>query len=181
MDHNGLVSAGGDWRRRLRRGFCFAAASLPAAIAAEPKAASPEKIVPDKTLNFPNGDWNGVPETGPDKKVRQCVVAARRARASAGGNVDTALSLIISRGSGLAFAITDSKMPPERILDDQAEAVADDHAFPAVAFTVGSRTLAFHPGDAAAALAALEKIDDAAAAFRWRRRRYRADRDRSAR
>ena len=137
---------------------CFAAVTFAAAIAAEPKATAPEKIAPDKTLNFPNSDWSGLAETGPDKKVRQCVLTAKRARAGGGGNVDTALSLIISRGSGLVFAISDGKMPPERILDDQAEAVADDHAFPAVAFTVGSTTLAFHPGNAAAALAALEKI-----------------------
>jgi hypothetical protein len=130
----------------------------PAAVGAEPKAASPDKIVPDKTLNFPNSDWSALPETGPDKKVRQCVVTAKRARAGGGGKVDTALSVIISRGAGLVFAIGDDKMPTERILDDQAEAVADDHVFPAVAFTVGSSTLAFHPGDAAAALAALEKI-----------------------
>jgi hypothetical protein len=138
--------------------ICFAAFGLDAAIAAEPKAAAPDKIVPDKTLNFANSDWSGLPETGPDKKVRQCVVTAKRVRTGGGGNIDTALSVIISRGSGLVFAISDGKMPPERILDDQAEAVADDHAFPAVAFTVGSSTLAFHPGDAAGALAALEKI-----------------------
>jgi hypothetical protein len=136
----------------------FAALSASAAIAAEPKAASPDRIVPDKTLNLPNSDWSGLAETGPDKKVRQCVLTAKRTRAGGEGNIDTALSVIISRGSGLVFAISDGKMPPERILDDQAEAVADDHAFAAVAFTVGSNTLAFHPGDAAAALAALEKI-----------------------
>jgi hypothetical protein len=137
---------------------CFGTVSFSAAIAAEPKAVSPEKIVADKTLNFPNSDWSGLAESGPDKKVRQCVLAAKRARAGGGGHIDTALSVIISRGSGLVFAITDSKVPAERILDDQAEAVADDHAFAADAFTVGSSTLAFHPGDAAGALAALEKI-----------------------
>jgi hypothetical protein len=146
---------------RAATGFsavCFAAASFCAALAAEPKAASPEKIVPDKTIRFPNGGWSGVAGTGPDKKVRQCVLTAARPRAGGGGNIDSALSVIISRGSGLVFAISDSKMPSDRILDDQAEAVLDDHAFPAVAFTVGSSTLAFHPGDAAGALAALEKI-----------------------
>jgi hypothetical protein len=137
---------------------CFTAVSFSAAAAAEPKAANPEKLVPDKTLRFPNGEWSALPESGPDRKVRQCVLTAKRARAGGGGNIDTALSVIISRGSGLVFAISDSKMPPDRILDDQAEAVLDDHAFPAVAFTVGSNTLAFHPGDAVGALAALEKI-----------------------
>jgi hypothetical protein len=137
-----------------------AVACMAAAIAAESKAAGqqkPEKIVPDKTVHFANSDWSALPEVGPDKKVRQCVLVAKRPRAGADGNIGTALSIIISRGSGLTFAVTDDKMPPERILDDQAEVVLDDHAFPAVAFTVGSNTLAIHPGDAAGALAALEK------------------------
>ncbi len=138
--------------------ICFTAISFAAAVAAESKAAAAEKIVPDKTVRFPNGDWDALAATGPDKKVRQCVLTAKRPRAGGGGAIDTALSVIISRGSGLAFAVNDNKMPPERILDDQAEAVLDDHTFPAVAFTVGANTLAFHPGDAPGALAALEKI-----------------------
>ena len=67
------------------------------------------------------------------------------------------MSIIISRGSGLAFAVTDGKISPDKILDDQAEIALDDRSFPAVAFTVGSDTLALHPGDAAAAFSALEK------------------------
>jgi hypothetical protein len=120
-------------------------------------AANPEKLVPDKTVHFANSDWSAVPEIGADKKVRQCVLAAKRPRAGAEGPIDTALSIIVSRGSGLAFAVTDDKMPPDKILDDQAAIVLDDHLFPAVAFTVGSDTLAMHPGDAAGALSALEK------------------------
>jgi len=134
-----------------------AAVCMTAAVAAEAKAAGPEKVVPDKTVHFANSDWSAVPEVGPDKKVRQCVLVAKRPRAGADGNIDTALSIIISRGSGLAFAVTDDKMPPEKILDDQAEIVLDDRSFPAAAFTVGSDTLALHPGDAAGALSALEK------------------------
>jgi hypothetical protein len=121
------------------------------------KATNPEKLVPDKTVHFANSDWSAVPEIGPDKKVRQCVLAAKRSRAGSDGPIDTALSIIISRGSGLAFAVTDGKISPDKILDDQAEIVLDDRSFPAVAFTVGSDTLALHPGDAAAALSALEK------------------------
>jgi hypothetical protein len=120
-------------------------------------AAAPEKPVAGKTVHFPNGYWSALPELGPDNKVRQCVVVARRPREAEGGATDTKLSVNISRGSGLAFAITDGKVPPENILDDEAEVVVDDHAFPAVAFTVGDDTLALHPGDAAGVLAALAK------------------------
>ena len=120
-------------------------------------AAALEKPVPGKTVHFPDGYWSGLPETGPDKKVRQCVLVAKRARGVAGEGIDTALSLTIGRGSGLAIAIGDDKLPSERVLDDQAEIVVGDQAFPATAFTVRSDTLAFHPGDAAGVLSALDK------------------------
>ena len=110
-----------------------------------------------KTVHFPDGTWSGLPETGPDKKVRQCVLVAQRTRGAAGEGIDTALSLTIGRGSGLAIAIGDDKLPSEAILDDQAEIVVGDRAFPATAFTVRSGTLAFHPGDAAGVLSALDK------------------------
>ena len=121
------------------------------------EAAALEKPVPGKTVHFPDGYWSGLPETGPDKKVRQCVLVAKRARGAAGEGIDTALSLTIGRGSGLAIAIGDDKLPSERVLDDQAEIVVGDQAFPATAFTVRSDTLAFHPGDAAGVLSALDK------------------------
>ena len=121
------------------------------------EAAAPEKPVAGKTVNFADGTWSGVPETGPDKKVRQCVLVAKRARGAAGEGIDTALSLTIGRGSGLALAISDEKLPSERVLDDQAEIVVGDRVFPATAFTVRSDTLAFHPGDAAGVLSALDK------------------------
>jgi hypothetical protein len=121
------------------------------------EAAAPEKPVAGKTVNFRDGTWSGVPETGPDKKVRQCVLVAKRARGAAGEGIDTALSLTIGRGSGLALAISDEKLPSERVLDDQAEIVVGDQVFPATAFTVRSDTLAFHPGDAAGVLSALDK------------------------
>ncbi len=123
------------------------------------KAAKPEAIVAGKTVHFPDGTWSGLPETGPDKKVQQCVVVAKRPRAAADGTIDTTLSVIISRGVGLAFALSDGKIPPDAILDDQAEIILGDHTFPAVAFTAGSETLALHPGDAAGVLAALEKTN----------------------
>jgi hypothetical protein len=123
------------------------------------KAAEPEAPIAGKTVHFPDGTWSGLPETGPDKKVRQCVVVAKRPRAAPDGALDTALSVIISRGPGLAFALSDGKIPPDAILDDQAEIILGDHRFPAVAFTVGSETLALHPGDAAGVLAALEKTN----------------------
>jgi hypothetical protein len=119
--------------------------------------AAPEKPVPGKTVHFPEGYWSGLPETGPDKKVRQCVLVAKRARGAAGEGIDTALSLTIGRGSGFAIAIGDDKLPSERILDDQAEIVVGDRTFPATAFTVRSDALAFHPGDAAGVLSALDK------------------------
>jgi hypothetical protein len=119
--------------------------------------AAPEKPVAGKTVHFPDGYWSGLPETGPDKKVRQCVLVAKRTRGAAGDGVDTRLSLTIGRGSGLALAIGDEKLPADSIVDDQAEIVIGDRAFPATAFTVRSDTLAFHPGDATGVLAALEK------------------------
>jgi hypothetical protein len=139
------------------RATIIGAAVCTAVAVGESRAANAEKLVPDKTVHFANSDWSAVPEIGPDKKVRQCVLAAKRSRAGPDGPIDTALSIIISRGSGLAFAVTDGKMPPDKILDDQAEIALDDRSFPATAFTVGSDTLALHPGDAAVALAALEK------------------------
>jgi len=120
-------------------------------------AAALEKPVPGKTVHFADGFWSGLPETGPDKKVRQCVLAAKRARGAAGDGIDTALSLTIGRGSGLAIAIGDDKLASERVLDDQAEVMVGDQTFPATAFTVRSDTLAFHPGDAAGVLSALDK------------------------
>ena len=111
-------------------------------------AAAPEKPVAGKTVHFPDGYWSGLPETGPDKKVRQCVLVAKRTRGAAGDGVDTRLSFTIGRGSGLALAIGDDKLPPDSVVDDQAEIVIGDRAFPATAFMVRSDTLAFHPGDA---------------------------------
>jgi hypothetical protein len=132
-------------------------AADPAKPAAGPGAAVADTIVAGKPTNFANSDWSGVPETGPDSKVRQCVLTAKRSRTGGAGTIDTALSVIIGRGAGLVFAFTDGTIPPDKILDDQAEIALDDRSFPADAFTVGTGTLALHPGDAAGALTALGK------------------------
>jgi hypothetical protein len=151
-------------RRTSLQGTIFATAVSLVVGAAGPsqaasKVAKPEAPIAGKTVHFPDGYWSGLPETGPDRKVRQCVVVAKRPRAAADGAIDTALSVIISRGAGLAFALSDGKIPPDAILDDQAEIILGDHTYPAVAFTAGSETLALHPGDAAGVLAALEKTN----------------------
>ena len=165
-------------RTALQKTIFGAAVSLVVAAAGTSQAANnpakPEAPIAGKTVHFPDGTWSGLPETGPDKKVRQCVVVAKRPRAAADGTIDTALSVIIGRGTGLAFSLGDDKIPPDDILDDQAEIILGGHTFPAVAFTVGSETLALHPGDAAGVLAALGKTGTLAIAFRWRRRRHRS-------
>lgn len=112
-----------------------------------------------KTVHFPDGTWSGLPQTGPNGKVRQCVMVAQRPRAVADGKIDTAFSVTISAGSGLALAVMDDKVPSEQIMDDEAEIILDGKSFPAVAFTVGPTSLAFHPGDAAGVLDALKKTD----------------------
>jgi hypothetical protein len=136
-----------------------AAAAFAMAVIGNPAAAdSPPKPVAGQQVHFPNGTWSAVPQVGPDGKVRQCVMVALRPRAITGGMVDTRLSIDISAGSGLAFAILDDKLPSEAILDDQAEVILDGKSHPAVGFTVdGANSLALHPGDAAAVMAALAR------------------------
>jgi hypothetical protein len=111
-----------------------------------------------KTVHFPDGTWSGVPQTGPNGKVRQCVMIPARPRAGSDGEIDTALSVDISAGAGLVFGVSDDKLPAKAVLDDEAEVILDGKSFPAVAFTIAgtSNKLAFHPGDAAGVLAALK-------------------------
>ncbi len=133
------------------------AAYLAGTVGGTAQAAAPQAM-PGKQLHFAEGTWSAVPQTGPDGKVRQCVMVAMRPRASRAGPIDTRLSLDISAGAGLVFALLDDKLPSAAILDEQAEIVVDGTTFPAVAFTIaGSNSLAFHPGDAAGVLAALAK------------------------
>ena len=121
-------------------------------------ADTPPKPVAGQQLHFQNGTWSALPQVGPDGKVRQCVMVGPRSRAISGGMVDTRLSIDISAGSGLAFAILDDKLPSEDILDDQAEIILDGKTYLAVGFTVAnSQSLALHPGDAATVIAALAK------------------------
>jgi hypothetical protein len=141
--------------------LAVAAIGLPAYLAGgiggTAEAAAPQPIA-GQQVHFPDGAWSAVPQIGPNGKVRQCVLLAKRPRASPAGPVDSGLSLNISTGSGLVFALIDDKLPAADILDEQAEIVVDGTTFPAVAFTVaGSNSLAFHPGDAAGVLAALAK------------------------
>jgi|GEM_PF-5677435 hypothetical protein len=142
--------------------FLYAAAGM--AIAAY--GAEMPKPVAGKQVHFAdgtsasgasaNGAWSALPQIGPNGKVRQCVMVAQRPRAGARGTIDTALSVDISAGAGLAFGLDDDKLPSEAILDDEAEVILDGKSFPAVGFTVaGGNKLAFHPGDAAAVFAAL--------------------------
>ena len=119
------------------------------------------KPVAGKVVHFPDGTWSGLPQTGPNGKVRQCVMIAERPRASSDGKIDTDFSVDISAGAGLAFGLSDDKLPADPILDDEAEVILDGKTFPAVAFTLagGKGKLAFHPGDAATVLAALKTTD----------------------
>lgn len=128
-----------------------------AAMAGQARAAAPPMPVAGKQVHFSEGTWSAVPQLGPDGKVRQCVMVAMRPRASPAGPVDTRLSVNISTGAGLAFALLDDILPSEDILDEQSEVIVDGTSFPAVGFTVaGSNSLAIHPGDAAGVLAALK-------------------------
>ena len=125
-------------------------------------SAAPLRPVAGQQVHFPQGSshqgpWSAVPQIGPNGKVRQCVLVAMRSRAITGGVAETRFSADISAGSGLAFAVLDDQLPADDILDDQAELIIDGRTFPAVAFTVAnSHSIAVHPGDAAATLAALK-------------------------
>ena len=63
---------------------------------------------------------------------------------------------------GLAFGLSDDKLPARcRSWTTKPRSILDGKTFPAVAFTLdgGKGKLAFHPGDAAAVLAALKNTD----------------------
>src|ERR1700733_5710072 len=158
----------------------FLSALLAAALGSEAEAAAAEAPVAGKQVHFPDGTWSALPQTGPDGKVTQCVLVAPRARAGPSGPNPTALSLIIGRGAGLTFVITDGKVPSDDILDDESEVVLNSRSFPADAFTVGANSLALHPGDAARRAVHSRTDDRAAIAFGRRRRRHRSDHARSA-
>jgi len=130
-------------------GLFTAEASVHAAPAPRPAAGKEER--------FPDGLWSGLPQTGPDGKVQQCVLVAKRERAGKDGPIDTQFAIIVSRATGLAINIGDDRLPGEDVLDDQAEIVIDGRKFAAVGFPLAGSTFAMHPGDAAGALAALSK------------------------
>src|SRR5271166_6170614 len=75
------------------------------------------KPVAGKVVHFPDGTWSGLPQTGPNGKVRQCVMIASRPRGSADGKIDTDFSVDISAGAGLVFGVSDDKLPADAILD----------------------------------------------------------------
>jgi hypothetical protein len=123
-----------------------------------PALAAPEaKPVVGQQVRFPQGVWSALPQTGPDGKVRQCVLVAPRQRIGKDGPVDTRFAINISRGSGFVFVIHDDGLPAEQVLDDQAEIVIGERIFPAVSFQVAGTAFTFHPGDAASAIDALGK------------------------
>ncbi|WP_342730351.1 hypothetical protein [Bradyrhizobium sp. B117] len=143
------------WTRRMAALALIVAANL----ALPAFAATADNPVAGKQVRFPQGVWSALPQVGPDGKVRQCVLIAPRQRSKAGGKVDTAFALNISRGLGLSLMLMDDGMPSERVLDDQAEIVIDGRSFPAIGFPVGN-AFALHPGDAEGMLAALGKARD---------------------
>jgi hypothetical protein len=135
-----------------------AAVALLIATALPALAAAPDaKPVAGQQVRFPQGVWSGVPQAGPDGKVRQCVLVAPRQRMGKSGPVNTHFAINISRGTGFAFMIQDEGLAMERVLDDQAEIVLGERSFPAVTFQIAGDAFIFHPGDAAAALEALGK------------------------
>ncbi len=138
----------------------WAAVLLPAvvgtALAAPARADAQQKSVAGKQVRFPQGTWSAMPQLGPNGKVRQCVLVAMRSRATPAGDADTRLSIDISTGAGLVFALLDDGLPSDDILDEQAEVIIGGRTYPAVALTVASsHSVAVHPGDAAGVLAAL--------------------------
>jgi hypothetical protein len=143
----------------LRAVTGMVACLLMATAIAGPARAAVEKPVAGQQVRFPDGTWSALPQVGPDGKVRQCVLVAMRQRNGADGPIDTRFTFVISRGSGLAVIIADDALPSEWVLDDRAQLIIDNHAFPSDAFTMGAR-VAFHPGDAAGALGALAKAKD---------------------
>jgi hypothetical protein len=138
-----------------------AAFLLAVAVYGAPARADALTPAANKPVHFPDGAWSAVPQTGPDGKVRQCVLVAFRDRKGEGAPIQTRFSLTIGRGAGFAINLTDDALPTEQVLDDQAELLIDGKSFPSVAFTLGpmaqAKALAVHPGDAAGALAALGK------------------------
>jgi hypothetical protein len=146
-----ISSIGG--RRRIGAALAFfIAATAPSLVHAVPA----EKPVAGQQARFSKGFWSALPQIGPNGKVRQCVLVALRQRAGKDGPVDTRFAINISRGAGLVVTMGDDGLPTEQVLDDQAELLIDDRAFPAVGFPIGT-TFVLHPGDAAEALVAIGK------------------------
>jgi hypothetical protein len=141
----------------LRKGLTGVLAAIIAMAASTAAIALPaEKPVAGKQVHFPNGVWSGLPQVGPNGRVRQCVMVAMRQRTGKEGQIETRFAVDISAGAGLVVTIQDDGLPTEQVLDDQSEILIDDRSFPAVGFPVGT-AFVFHPGDAEGALNALGK------------------------
>src|SRR5262245_35061274 len=141
----------------LRKGLTGVLAAIIATAASTAAIAAPaEKPVVGKQVHFPNGVWSGLPQIGPNGKVRQCVMVAMRQRDGKDGPIETRFAVDISAGAGLVITIQDDRLPTEPVLDDQAEILIDGRSYPAVGFPVGT-AFVFHPGDAESALNALGK------------------------
>src|SRR5260370_20948795 len=75
----------------LNRRIAGALASLIMATAPAVAYAAPaDKPVAGQQVRFPNGTWSALPQTGPDGKVRQCVLVALRQRVGNAGPVAAA-------------------------------------------------------------------------------------------
>src|ERR1700757_5161818 len=129
------VFARGDAVMGLRKGLTGVLAAIVAMAASTAAIALPaEKPVAGKQVHFPNGVWSGLPQVGPNGKVRQCVMVAMRQRAGKDGPVETRFAVDISAGAGLVVTIQDDGLPTEQVLDDQAEIRIDGRSFAAVGF-----------------------------------------------
>src|SRR5215475_15740397 len=94
----------------------FAAAAACLIATSAPALAAPEaKPVAGQQVRFPQGIWAGVPQAGPDGKVRQCVLVAPRQRAGKDSPVNTRFAINISRGSGFVFMIQDAGLAMEPV------------------------------------------------------------------
>jgi hypothetical protein len=96
----------------LRKGLTGVLAAIIATAASTAAIALPaERPVAGKQVHFPNGVWSGLPQVGPNGKVRQCVMVAMRQRAGKDGPIETRLAVDISAGAGLVVTIQDDGLP----------------------------------------------------------------------
>lgn len=68
----------GNWFKAV---MACAAVAVVAATASQSRAADPGKPIANKQVRFPKAYWSALPQVGPDGKVRQCLLVAKRSRA----------------------------------------------------------------------------------------------------